>query len=204
MKPFALPLLAGILLGAVTTGVIFAARDDFYWYRGSYSINSADTSIDAIFIENMIPHHEDAIEMSELALELARTEEVKTLATSIITTQQEEITTMRAWYETWFKKEVPKNSPEYITGYSMMHGGMMMGNSAMGRNGINMDDLKESETFDKEYLTQMIPHHESAIMMAYMLLRTTQREEMKTLAQSIIETQSAEIAHMQNLLTAQE
>lgn len=201
MKPFALPLLIGILLGAITTGIIFVARDDFYWYRNSYSANSANTSIDAIFIENMIPHHEDAIEMSELALELAKTEEVKTLATAIINAQQEEITTMRAWYETWFEKEVPQNSAEYITGYSMVHGGTMMGNGVMGRNGIDMEDLREAENFDEEFLAQMIPHHESAIMMAYMLLRTTSREEMQTLAQSIIETQSAEIELMQTLLT---
>lgn len=195
MKPFALTLLAGILLGAVTTGIIFVARDDFYWYRNSYSANSAETSIDAIFIENMIPHHEDAIEMSELALTSARKGEVRTLAVSIISAQKEEIATMRAWYETWFEKEVPENSTEYITGYSMMHSGTMM-----GRNGIDMDDLKKSSDFDKEYLTQMIPHHQNAIMMAYMLLRTTSREEMRTLAQSIIETQSAEIVQMQNWL----
>jgi uncharacterized protein (DUF305 family) len=149
----------------------------------------------------MIPHHEDAKEMSDLALKLAKTEEVKTLAKTILTAQQEEITTMRAWYQTWFGKEVPENSAEYITGYSMMHGGMMMGNTMNGRNGINMENLKEAEDFDKEYLQHMIPHHQSAIMMAYMLLRTTSREEMQTLAQDIIETQSAEIVQMQNLLT---
>jgi uncharacterized protein (DUF305 family) len=204
MKSFALPLLIGIVLGAMTTGVILVAHDDFYWYKNAYSRNSSSTSIDAIFIENMIPHHEDAIEMSKLALTKTKNEEVRTLATNIISAQQEENIIMRAWYKTWFEKEVPENTTEYSTGYSMMHGETMMENGMTGRNGIDISNLENAEEFDKTYITQMIPHHQMAIMMAYMLLRTSSREEMQTLAKSIIETQSAEILQMQSWLNAWE
>lgn len=198
MKSFALPLLAGIAIGTVATGVIVLARDDFYWYRDAYNANSVTTSIDASFIENMIPHHQTAIDMAELALTKAKTEEVKTLAQNIITAQGEEITTMEAWYKTWFGTDVPKN--ETGTHGGMMGGGMMQENMMTGK--YSLTELQNASNFDKTFAEEMIPHHQMAIMMAQMLLRTTSREEMKALAQNIIDTQSAEITQMREWLAA--
>lgn len=53
MKSFAIPLLIGIALGVITTGVIVLARDDFYWYRNEYNANNTHTSVDAAFMENI-------------------------------------------------------------------------------------------------------------------------------------------------------
>lgn len=53
IKSFAIPLLIGIALGVVTTGVIVLARDDFYWYRNEYNANTAHTSVNAAFMENI-------------------------------------------------------------------------------------------------------------------------------------------------------
>ena len=206
MKPFALPLLIGIALGALTTGVILVARDDFYWYRDNYSSNSADTSINAVFIEQMIPHHEGAIAMAELALTKAKTNEVRTLATNIITAQEEEITTMKAWYATWFGKEVPETAMSSSMSMMMADGSMMEHDmsSHMDSMSGDMEKLESATDFDKEFVEQMIPHHEMAVMMAQMLLRSTSKEEMKTLAQNIIDSQSAEIAQMRTWLAAWE
>jgi uncharacterized protein (DUF305 family) len=205
MKPFALPLLIGVTIGVISTGVMLLARDDFYWYRNAYDANSVNTSVDAAFIENMIPHHEGAIAMAELALTKAKTKEVQTLAANIIKNQQEEITTIKAWYTTWFERDVPEDQTNSSM-INMSDNDMAAMHTETGTIHMNsmsgdLEALQNAKDFDKEFVTQMIPHHEMAVMMAQMLLRTSSREEMKTLAQNIIDSQSKEIADMQSWLT---
>lgn len=57
---------------------------------------------DLAFIENMIPHHESAIEMAEVALENTENEEIRSLAEEIIAAQRAEIEQMEAWREEWY------------------------------------------------------------------------------------------------------
>lgn len=56
---------------------------------------------DKAFIEEMIIHHQGAIDMANLALENAQHEEIKNLSKDIITAQTKEIDLMKAWQETW-------------------------------------------------------------------------------------------------------
>jgi uncharacterized protein (DUF305 family) len=199
---FALPLLAGIAIGVITVGVIALAHDDFFWYR-NMSMTGTETvenSVDATFIEGMIPHHEGAIEMANLALLNAKTDEVKNLSKDIITSQQAEIDEMKTWYKEWFGEDVPvsSTSPSSMTmegGHDMMHMDSMSG---------DMTKLEASTEFDKDFVKQMIPHHEMAIMMAQTMLRTTSRNEMKVLAQNIIDSQTMEVEQMRSWLTTWE
>ncbi len=199
---FTLPLLAGIAIGVITTGVIALAHDDFFWYRNMSMMETETTknSVDATFIEGMIPHHEGAIEMANLALLNAKTDEVKNLSKDIISSQQTEIDEMNAWYKEWFGEDVPvsSTSPSSMTiegGHGMMHMDSMSG---------DMAELEASTEFDKDFVKQMIPHHEMAIIMAQTMLRTTSRNEMKTLAQSIIDAQTMEIEQMRSWLSTWE
>jgi uncharacterized protein (DUF305 family) len=154
-------------------------------------------SIDKHFIEQMIPHHEGAIEMAQLALEKAKRSETKTLATAIIAAQQKEITDMKNWYTQWFGTDVP------VTDQHMMNGQMMMhGNAHMDSMSGDMETLKNAKDFDVEFAKQMIPHHEMAVMMAQMLQASTNRSEMKTLAQNIITSQNQEIELMRSWIKA--
>lgn len=140
-------------------------------------------NMDRHFIEQMIPHHNDAILMAEIALKQAEHEEIKRLAENISRTQSEENALMRRLYKSWYDKDVPVDSS------SMGMGGMM-------DDGTDVKTLGNAKPFDKEFIEQMIPHHQMAIMMATMLLQGTDREEMKTLAQAIIDAQSREIGQM--------
>lgn len=149
--------------------------------------------IDSHFIEQMIPHHEDAITMAQLAQTKATRPEIKQLAENIIDSQSKEITNMKSWYKTWFGKEVPE-------GDDVMGGHGMMGKSGMhmGMMGDETDvaDLENSQDFDRDFIRHMIPHHQMAVMMAQMLQNSTEKSEMKTLADDIIKSQSAEIEQM--------
>ena len=73
-----------------------------------------------------------------------------------------------------------------------MMGGSVHMNSMSG----DMETLKNAKDFDLEFIRQMIPHHEMAVMMATMLKGSTNREEMKTLAENIITSQTKEIEMM--------
>lgn len=145
-------------------------------------------NMDKQFIEQMIPHHDDAIIMAKLALEKSQRSEIKELANTIIKTQSDEITNMRKWYKDWYGTDVPENAMEN-SGMGM-RGGMM--NSSM-----DSQSLADASDFDKEFLTQMTMHHRMAVMMAQMMLSNTDRTEMKQLRQDIIDAQTREINQMQ-------
>jgi len=153
------------------------------------------STIDKHFIEQMIPHHEGAIEMAELAQIRSKRPEVLVLASAIIKSQTAEIIQMKAWYKEWYGSDVPIDSNIGMgMGRGMMHGGMMGGQTS------DIEALKTAPDFDTAFLEEMIPHHQMAIMMAQMLLSGTNRPEMKQLGQDIIEAQETEIEQMRSWL----
>jgi uncharacterized protein (DUF305 family) len=190
---------AGILIGGLLVWVLVSSAINnnstgmmqMMGIRNNNNSSNMSNNIDRHFIEQMIPHHEGAIEMAELALERSNRSEIKTLANSIIKSQSEEIDKMKKWYTSWYVTDVPDN-PEVGMGMGrgMMHGGMM-------GDDVDTEDLKNASDFDKAFLEEMIPHHQMAIMMANMLLQGTNRSEMKQLGQDIIDAQAKEIDQMQ-------
>jgi uncharacterized protein (DUF305 family) len=177
------------LMGGVVLGIIIAP-----WFSQSDSprLNSMiGQNIDKHFIEEMLPHHEGAIVMAELALELSKRPEIISLANEIIEAQKRENEQMSEWYSDWFGG-TPSNA---LSIGEMGHG--PMGMSMLGVEG-DLETLKLANDFDLELISQMIPHHEMAIMMARMLVASTNRVEMKMLADNIITSQSQEIEIMRN------
>ncbi|MEI3865735.1 DUF305 domain-containing protein [Microbacterium sp. CCNWLW134] len=149
-------------------------------------------SADARFAMMMIPHHEQAVEMSDMLLAKDDIDErVTSLAQRIKAAQGPEIEQMEEWLD--------------AEGIGM--GGMDdMGRDGMGRSGMmsegDMQALEAAEGEDaaRLFLEQMIVHHEGAIEMSEDLLEDGEDAEMRALAESIVESQTAEIAEMQALL----
>lgn len=148
---------------------------------------------DQHFITMMIPHHENAIAMANMALTRAEHPEIKQLAKNIKTSQSQEIEQMRAWYKKWYGTDVPKVDGNNIGG-GMMHGGKrgMMGNMR-----TDLAALSKAKNFDQAFIEEMIPHHQMAVMMSQHLLSNAVHPEMKQLAQAIIQAQTKEINEMQ-------
>lgn len=154
-------------------------------------------NLDRHFIEQMIPHHEGAIDMAKLAQERSRRPEILALAEAIIQSQSQEISKMRSWYKQWFGDAVPINPDVGMgMGRGVMRGGMMDGDVS------DIETLKNAADFDVAFLQEMIPHHQMAVMMAQMLAQGTNRPEMKQLAQDIIKAQETEIEQMRSWLQA--
>ena len=187
---FALSFIFGLVVGQAVLPPSFGeqVRGRMGWGGmmgdGQLSMNR---NIDRHFIEEMIPHHEGAITMAELALERSQKPEVLSLAEGIIEP--------KAWYEDWFGVSVPVTSQHMMGGVSMVHMGSMSGNTDI------LETIADAD-FDREFLEQMIPHHEMAVMMGRMLLASTERPEMQTLADQIITSQSQEIDMMRSWLAS--
>ena len=147
---------------------------------------------DVAFAQGMIPHHEQAVEMAELALDpkAQASAEVRDLATRIQQAQDPEIQQLRSWLQAWGEEEMDMSGD--MAGHSM--DGMM-----------SADDMAALEaatgpTFDKQWVTMMIEHHEGAIEMAETEQAKGLNPDAKTLAGQIIATQQAEIDEMTALL----
>ncbi len=191
--------IGGLLIGAVIVWLVMGSSSNFGW-RGMMGQRFASQNqmtmsgqLDAHFIEQMIPHHEDAITMANLALTKAQHPELKQLAQDIIESQSKEIDQMKAWYKDWFGREVPTGTQ--VMGQHGMMGGRGMHMGMMGDE-TDITRLEQAADFDKVFIEEMIPHHQMAVMMASMLQRGTQRPEMEQLADDIISAQTREIDQM--------
>ena len=186
-------IIIGLVLGAWAMPQVFPGMMGYMGYGGIYGAGMS-ANIDRHFIEEMIPHHEGAIAMAELALEKSKRPEILSLSQDIIEAQTTEINQMTAWYKVWFGTSVPAYSSGIMGGMSQG-----MGISMMGMEG-DLAMLAAAKDFDLEFIRQMIPHHEMAVMMARMLAAGTERSEMQELADNIIASQSREIEMMQGWL----
>lgn len=193
-----LTLLAALLLAGSLT---LTACGDSETGAGSPE-NSADfNDADVTFAQAMIPHHQQAVAMAELADAQASSPEVKQLAAEIEAAQGPEIETMTSWLEEW-GAEVPDSAD------GMDHGSMdgMEGMDLEDMPGMmtdqQMSDLDEATgaTFDRLFLTMMIAHHQGAVEMAETEISDGQNADAVALAEQIEATQTEEIATMQELL----
>jgi uncharacterized protein (DUF305 family) len=156
-------------------------------------LGPADETFDLRFIDAMIPHHEGAVLMAQEALQKSNRPEIKQLAEGIIKAQDQEIAEMKGWRTGWY----PNVSEEPVM-YSAEMGHTMPMTEEMRSSMMMAGDLGAAdEQFDLRFLQAMIPHHEGAIDMANQVLEKSDRPEVKTLAQSIIDSQQKEIDQMQ-------
>jgi uncharacterized protein (DUF305 family) len=171
---------------------------------------------DLIFIDMMIPHHEGAIAMAEVALTEGEHQEIRDLAKAIVESQQGEIDQLQAWRDAWYP-DAPEMPMDQMTQYmdGMMQMPAMMGTPSTGMMGMPSmqghmgDPAADAEAlrnatgpFDQAFIEEMIPHHQSAVAMAEIALRNAVHPEIATLAQEIIDAQQREITEMQSWLAA--
>lgn len=147
---------------------------------------------DVMFAQMMIPHHEQAIEMSDMALDptMGASEEILDLATQIKDAQDPEITQMKNLLMAWNKPEAADSGMDHS---SMMSG--MMSSDEMAELGKKM-----GKDFDVAWAEAMIAHHEGAIEMANTVLDDGTNAEIRELAQVIVKGQQAEIETLQSIV----
>lgn len=146
---------------------------------GSMWMMMHSVSSEEEFVVNMIPHHQEAVDSSNVILTKSRNPQIRKLAEDIIKAQAQEISMMEGRVKSRYPNSSIKSS--YM---KMMP---------------DMTNLNESEA-DKAYLAWMIAHHQWAIQMAENVMKVKHRMEVMSLANNIITTQNNEITMMQDLL----
>lgn len=196
----------GVLLGIIAAlvlviGGLAFTRDDHDDYMGmrnngigmndgmGMGRNSAKyTGADVMFLQMMIPHHQQAVDMSELALKTTKDSGLIALATKIRDAQSAEIVQMKAWLKADGASEDP--------GHEMGHGmGGMLSDSEM-----SALTSATGKTFVKLWLQGMIGHHEGAIHMTQMI-DSANDPDLKAFGKNVIKVQTAEIAEMKAMLS---
>jgi len=146
---------------------------------------------DVAFATNMVPHHQQAIELSALVPDRSTNPQLIALAQQIAAAQQPEINVMKVFLVQW------NENPDTNSGHAG-HGNAMQGmvdEATMSK----LKSLNGAE-FDKLWLESMISHHQGAIEMAKAEIANGDNVDAKSLAANIVKTQEAEIGQMKQML----
>jgi uncharacterized protein (DUF305 family) len=170
---------------AVAGALLIAACGDSD-SSGDSSSKAAGNPVDRAFVADMIPHHEDAVQMAQIAQRRGSSEFVKKLADDIVKAQNAEISTMRA------------------ADRRLKSAGVTKGSLGVAEHMMGMDDnpasLNTAKPFDRAFIRMMIPHHEGAVAMAKAEIAKGKHPELKRLAKDIVKAQEREIAQMREHL----
>lgn len=150
----------------------------------------SDADID--YMRMMIPHHEQALVMTDLVADRAESERVKTIAERIAVAQEGEIEMMRSWLA-----EYAPDADAHDRGGHAGH--VDMPGMATAE---QLDELRAAtgEEFDRLFCELMITHHEGALTMAEDYLPKGIEPRALEMAQEVVTTQTAEIEHLRDMM----
>jgi uncharacterized protein (DUF305 family) len=147
--------------------------------------STAYTDDELMFASMMIPHHSQAVTISELALNNSTNEDIRALATAIRDAQAPEMAQMQSWLDE--------------SDYSGTHAGHMDKGGMLSDEELAELSSARGSTFDLLFLKGMIAHHEGALEMISMI-QNSSNAEVKKLYSNILTSQSAEVEAMKALL----
>ncbi|EOM76892.1 DUF305 domain-containing protein [Rhodococcus rhodnii] len=156
---------------------------------------AAHNDADVTFAQGMLPHHRQAIEMSDIVLAKPDLDpRVRALAEQIRAAQAPEIEQLDAWLTEWGVAGGDEHGA---------HGGDQHGGHDMAGM-LSDDDLRDLDAADgatasRLFLTQMIEHHEGAVEMAQTEIENGEHEGAVAMAREIVATQQQEIDEMRSL-----
>lgn len=150
------------------------------------SSSSQYSGADEMFLQMMIPHHQQAIDISILALKTSKDPELLALASTIIKAQGAEIVQMESWL-----KDAGSSTD---MGHSMSNMGGMLDEEE-----LSALTTATGNNFDTLWLKGMIAHHDGAIHMTQMI-EDAQNAEIKVFGVNIVKDQSSQIDQMKAML----
>lgn len=182
-----------VVLIAVVFGVSMnrSDNDDSMGMHDSHSMgqssdNTKYTGADIMFLQMMIPHHQQAVDISNLALKSSTDPELLALAKTIIAAQTSEIAQMKSWLADAGASEDP--------GHAMDGMGGMLDDSE-----LSALAAAKGKKFDVLWLKGMIGHHDGAIHMTQMIADAS-NPDIKSFGENVVKDQSAQIDQMNAML----
>ncbi len=158
-------------------------------HKGMMITYTGNADID--FARGMVPHHQGAVDMVEVLHKYGKDEELRELGKNITIWQNQEIALMTRWLETRGNAKLPEASKDnavaraYKQTMDDMHKGM---------------DITYTGDADYDFVKGMIPHHQGAIDMAWVLVKNGRDPLLQDIAQDVIRSQQQEIRLMQGWL----
>lgn len=159
-----------------SAGHSHGSRSSMHVSRG-HADHASSVTDERSFLEQMIPHHQEAVETSAYVLTRTSNADLEGFLEGVITAQTEEITLMRGWYRSWYGREYVDDGS-----YAPMMGDLTR---------VSGNEL------DQAYIQGMIEHHRGAVQMAERVLALSTKNEIRTMAEAIIRVQNAEIQQLQ-------
>ncbi|MET9953663.1 DUF305 domain-containing protein [Streptomyces sp. NPDC006339] len=195
------PLL--VVLGATLMLLVALA----VWWNTTTGMTSDsvpdDRSAEAGFSRDMSIHHQQAVEMSLIVRDRTGDQDVRTLAYDVINTQATQRGMMLGWLESWGLSKSSRDAPMTWMGHGSMYeakdGSLMPG---MATN-TEIDKLRQAKGKDAEilYLQLMTAHHRGGVDMARGAVERVEDDNLKNLAQTMVNGQQTEMDLMADMLT---
>ncbi|CND86054.1 lipoprotein [Mycobacterium tuberculosis] len=149
---------------------------------------------DVLFLQMMVTHHEQGLEMAGLAADRAEREQVRTLAAAVKATEAEELKLIKSWLGTWSK---PATSEE--AAQTHLHHGAA---PATGAKELNALRKAKGAGFEPAFLNLFIGHQGSAVEMAQTEQSKGASPDAKAFAGRVVESRTGEIRQMLRLLNS--
>jgi uncharacterized protein (DUF305 family) len=185
-------------LGAVVVGGAVVLSTAFRAPQSSQTAMAptrAQAEFDQLFIDMMVPHHQGAVEMAEIAVMRAEHPEIRRLAVDISQSQAQEISQMKAWRLAWYGSDQTPSLDQMPMLRDMPQTGAMAMTMNMAQ---EVQTLRNApEPFDRAFIAAMIPHHQMAINAAQLAPTRALHQEIKDLAAAILSAQQREIDQME-------
>jgi len=162
----------------------------------AFDVSDDANADDVMFAQMMIPHHEQAVVMADLAVERAEDEQLLAIAAEIKAAQDPEIALMSSWLERWGAPRMSGDEAMMSHGSHEMQG--MLSDA-------QLEALQEAQgpTFDALFAQYMIEHHEGAVAMAEDVLAQGADPAVAALAREIVVTQEKEIVQLRSFLSGE-
>jgi len=187
------------LLVAIAVGAVVVLAVALLVWRTAGRL-PADDSLEAGFARDMMVHHDQAVAMALLIRDRTADPAVKTLATDILLTQENQIGQMLGWLNVWGLPATGAQPPMAWMGHPVS--GRMPG-MATPEELAQLEHLSGNAA-DTEFLRLMIRHHQGGIPMAEEAIARSGNAQVRALATAIVAAQQSEITAMEDLLRQKE
>ena len=141
------------------------------------------TEADVAFVAAMVVHHEQAVELAELAPGRAADPELTELAARIAVTQAAEAESMRGWLERRSSRDAASGDHDHAEGMA----------GEISRSTIDRAAGLSGAAFDRLFVAAMIPHHQGALEMAEARMAESGDPAVARWARAIATAQALEI-----------
>lgn len=189
-------LVGALIAGLLSVGLSACGNEDEKADSASSGHSKRAKAVEKAFLTGMVHHHESAVDMAEIAKERGSAPFITKLGTTIIETQQREISEMKKMHRRLVGSELEPD-PGAHDGL-----GLSAEEAGMTHDKQTNQTLRAAKPFDRAFVDEMVPHHEGAIKMSRVLLKHSKDAELRRLAESIVTTQEREVEQMNSFRTA--